>query len=176
MYNPECQSKNKTWTEICAYNGQTFDGKKSWSFYNINSNYNNLESARGFYIENGGTLYRINFNRNNEPYLSFTVDPDDLRMSKYDYLLQSYGTIVLEGKTRRAIRVQREGCEDHDYWVEGIGALRGEMEEKPLSWPGVYEPLYVELLECYEGFEKIYDINHFSDDLYTPEHTYFPAL
>lgn len=177
VYLPQYKAKESTWTEICAYNGMEFDGKKSWSFYDITANYLDPDAMSGIFVEDGATLTRFSFAQSTpKSYLCFTTSPEALRRSEYGYLLQSYGTIVVEGKTRRAIRIQREGVADHDFWIEGIGALRGEIFEHPFTWVGVHEPMYVEIVECYDGMEKIFDLKNFSEDLYTPEETFFPAL
>ena len=61
-----------------------------------------------------------------------------------------------------------------DYWVESIGPLR---DSEYSNIDGIQSPgpaYLVELLECYDGDEKIYDVKEFSHDLYTEIETFFP--
>ncbi len=106
----------------------------------------------------------------------------------------SKGIITLQGKQRRCTKVLVKAhwysgldYEATDYWVEGIGPLMGytrnfyngpfpssvsphtqftintyyEFEDQ--VWPWLNE-----VLECYDGDEKIYDYREFSPDLYFP--------
>ena len=106
----------------------------------------------------------------------------------------SKGIITLQGKQRRCTKVLVKAhwysgldYEATDYWVEGIGPLMGytrnfyngpfpssasphtqftintyyEFEDQ--VWPWLNE-----VLECYDGDEKIYDYREFSPDLYIP--------
>lgn len=88
----------------------------------------------------------------------------------------SRGTMVLMGKTRRAVKVwcgkSRDHISPYDYWVEGIGVLFGHDNiNYEVVWPTcAYDPrMSTELLQCYDGDTKIYDHREFSDDLYTAE-------
>ena len=90
--------------------------------------------------------------------------------------IQSKGTIVLSGKTRRATMVKVDRGSDgllYDYWVEGIGSLFNLMayhdETQQTTWLYNWMPMYEMLLECYDGDDKIYDHTEFSPDDYTPE-------
>lgn len=96
-------------------------------------------------------------------------------LTLFDITVISRGTITLMGKQRRAAKVWT-GCyfyenTPYDYWVEGIGPLfyitsnyNSTLPSAPLHvWSG-----HCKLLECYDGDEKIYDCNEFSEDLYTP--------
>lgn len=98
----------------------------------------------------------------------------------YTISLISKGTVVLWGKTRRAAMVKiyrpRAGCTLYDYWIEGIGPIFGVVpyfaDELPTTALVNWKPLYIRLLECYDGDEKIYDFRTFSPDRYTPEVVY----
>lgn len=89
----------------------------------------------------------------------------------------SRGTIVLQGKTRRAIKVWVDFNEKHrypyDYVVEGIGPLFGSEPIYSYSLvshgPEDEMLVYSRLLECYDGEEKIYDHREFNNALYVPE-------
>ncbi len=111
--------------------------------------------------------------------LSYDMNPQTDRISIGGFQVESRGTIVLQGKTRRVVKIRRginyENYDvPYDYWVEGIGQLFGwhpdyrtySIEHSP---DGFYR--YV-LLECYDGDEKIYDHREFSEYLYVPEVTF----
>lgn len=95
-----------------------------------------------------------------------------------EFKIISKGTIVLMGKTRRAALVKdtRYSSWDHyvyDLWVEGIGPLFGSkgfyVQVLPTMPRYCYRPMYVKMLECYDGDEKIYDHSEFSPERYKPE-------
>lgn len=101
-------------------------------------------------------------------------------MSKFKII--SKGTIVLMGKTRRAVLIKeiRDGAGKHyiyDLWVEGIGPLfgsKGFYEPGVPTTPRYYlRPMYVKMLECYDGDEKIYDHREFSPERYNPEVVFY---
>lgn len=115
---------------------------------------------------------------------------EDLSTDNFQrYVAVSRGIIVLQGKQRRCTKIlsnkgyQKPLCAV-DYWVEGIGPLFGMT---PYFWdgpfpsgggsavpngynvPGKMPYFWInELLECYDGDEKIYDYREFSPDLYHP--------
>lgn len=137
----------------------------------------------GSYYEDNGMIYRLgNYsipgtpNAQNSWIRAFEVCSDGV--AGYTNInIQSTGTIVLGGKTLRAVRIiaVRMFCYKSyvDYWVEGIGPLRdSEYRNVDMKCPGA--PYLVELLECYDGDEKIYDVKEFSHDLYTEIETFFP--
>ncbi len=84
----------------------------------------------------------------------------------------SKGTIVLMGKTRRAVKVSCQhysSPQEYDYWVEGIGSLFGMIPNYTyVTTLNAVVILYSQLLQCYDGDEKIYDYREFSHDLYQP--------
>lgn len=97
-------------------------------------------------------------------------DPASQQIPFSEIRAESRGTIVFQGKTRRATKLIKDTngqCEFVDYWVEGIGPLFGFAmkvnKAKPMSVKFVYK-----LLECWDGDEKIYDMREFNHDLYTP--------
>lgn len=95
-------------------------------------------------------------------------------------IAESRGTMVLMGKTRRAVKIIYDNGYDYgngrtrflDYWVEGIGSLFGNLFGVSLPISGMHNRYHI-LLECWEGNEKIYDHREFSHDLYTPTEVYF---
>ena len=105
--------------------------------------------------------------------LSYDITPQsymDILLDKEFIQLESRGTIVLQGKTRRAVKIRHEHIYMYhdvyyDYWVEGIGPLFGWHPDyrtysvMPTSSPDNIH-WYV-LLECYDGDEKIYDRREF---------------
>lgn len=101
----------------------------------------------------------------------------------YGTTIISRGTIVLQGKTRRAVKVWSDGwffidfpvADPYDYWVEGIGSLFGQMPYEAGMYPSQPPFMYMDryrLLECYDGDEKIYDYREFTPELYTEEEVF----
>lgn len=101
----------------------------------------------------------------------------------YNSIIISRGTIVLQGKTRRAVKVWSDGrffvdypdVDPYDYWVEGIGSLYGQMPYGYWVIPTTPTYNYMDryrLLECYDGDEKIYDYREFTPELYTEEEVF----
>ena len=115
----------------------------------------------------GGKEFKYAYDVNPQQGIVFVSPPTGLS-------ILSRGTIVLMGKTRRAAMVE---CVFNsftiiDYWVEGIGPLFGStvMHYEEMNSTILFSlPLYAELLECYDGNEKIYDYREFKPELYTPE-------
>lgn len=182
VYAPGYEVFSKTWTAICIPNGK-FDGYDTW--YTCNPGeiyvYYDPECVRE---ENGSVyIHMDDYDRETatshwEFKILYSINPVAEITDHYKNLIQSRGTIVVEGKTRRALRVINSHTK-YDYWVEGIGPIRGTSINYgpiPSCPPGMVRdcPLYVEIVECYEGEEKIFDINNFSDDLYIEEEEFFP--
>lgn len=97
----------------------------------------------------------------------------------------SQGTITLMGKTRRCVKVWCARNMDwrymfwdsfispYNYWVEGIGMLYIHYTTNSNIRSGFNGyPVYQQLLQCWDGDEKIYDYREFSDDLYKPEEVF----
>lgn len=118
--------------------------------------------------------------------LSCNVVPDHSETYEcygYGTTIISRGTIVLQGKTRRAVKVWSNGhffidypgVDPYDYWVEGIGSLLGQMPDKNYVYPSTATENWrgrYRLLECYDGDEKIYDYREFTPELYTEEEVF----
>ena len=111
---------------------------------------------------------------------AYEVDPQkDAENPEYGIqvvTIMSKGTVVLMGKTRRAVMVKiNRGYNGvlYDYWVEGIGPLFGNTVRHDQILPSTplynWLPMYSQLLECYDGDEKIYDYTEFKPELYKPE-------
>lgn len=112
---------------------------------------------------------------------AYEVDPQQGKQftdHMSEFKIMSKGTIVLMGKTRRAVLIKeiRDDAGKHyiyDLWVEGIGPLfgsKGFYEPGIPSTPRYYwRPMYVKMLECYDGEEKIYDHSEFTPERYNPE-------
>lgn len=100
---------------------------------------------------------------------------DKIDPTREDVVVVSKGTIVLMGKTRRAVKVYINNYRfkyHYDYWVEGIGPLFDGVPDYRIVRPSTILKRYSYLLECYDGDEKIYDFNEFDDSLYVPEEFY----
>lgn len=80
----------------------------------------------------------------------------------------SKGTIKLQGKLRRAVKVfcnYPRNKYQYDIWVEGIGSLFGGDPVHETVWPSTAKT-YRRLRECYENGEKIYDCSEFTPELF----------
>lgn len=123
----------------------------------------------------------------------FALDIDSRQSETFDCsvglpsVIISRGTIVLKGKTRRAIKVwcgfKQYYCDypetdPYDYWVEGIGSLFGQVavfyKIRPTT-PAMYWKKRHRILECYDGDEMIYDYSEFSPALYNEEEVFTDA-
>ncbi len=88
------------------------------------------------------------------------------------YQVIAVGTMVLQGKTRRARELFYHLSPIHnepyiDYWVEGIGSLRNRFLSYytgPL-WP-THHVEYMPLIECRDGDDKIYDYREYKPSLF----------
>lgn len=125
--------------------------------------------------EENGAVYDLQTNR--EFKLSYDITPQssETYMSPYfdSITIISRGTITLMGKTRRAVKVWSHRYEyvNYDYWVEGIGPLWGQISFYQTEMAGEISrnrQIYTQILECYEGDEKIYDHREFKPELYEP--------
>lgn len=99
---------------------------------------------------------------------------DEFNTSEEKFIVESRGTIVTMGKTRRALKVKVIGIfvgrPEYDYWVEGIGSVKyqdpywssGDM-------PTMSLPFDKRLLECWEGNTKIFDYKQFNEQTYKPD-------
>ena len=142
----------------------------------------------GAVSEEDGKAYFLSFDADNTDWcVMFDLNvrsADKIKAKTCTIQPLSRGTIVLMGRTRRAVKVKclrdtqlYHGGETYtypyDYWVEGIGMLYGHypMSVYPpaqSTFPNDYHPIYYRLRECWDGDEKIYDYREFNDDLYTP--------
>lgn len=92
-----------------------------------------------------------------------------------NYTVVGRGTIVLMGKTRRAVKVYcnyYRGEYQYDFIVEGIGPLFGAEPSYEKIQPTGSSVEWIRLLECYDGDEKIYDYEEFDASTYVPETFY----
>lgn len=83
-------------------------------------------------------------------------------------VIVSKGTIKLQGKMRRAVKVlcnYPRGKYQYDIWVEGIGALFCGEPVYAVALPS-FNGRYNRLRECYENGVKIYDCSEFTPELY----------
>lgn len=139
-----------------------------------------------FFVEENGVVYKRweffnhdTFENEIKHLYSYEVNPQENK-TLTDALHQtisfmSKGTVVLWGKTRRAamVKIHSYYYTLYDYWIEGIGPIFGVVPYDNNVLPTTalfnWKPIYVRLLECYDGDEKIYDFRTFSPDRYTPE-------
>ncbi len=104
----------------------------------------------------------------------YDVNPQSGMIVNANVKILGRGIITLMGKERRAAKVMKyiwypEGkTENIDYWVEGIGSLFGMIPDYTQVINSQPQFLYAQLLQCYDGDEKIYDYREFSHDLYQP--------
>lgn len=183
IYAPGCERFSETWTALCSPNGN-ISGRDTWAIYREGDEhvYGNPEWC--YAEDKDGSVYQRGSFEDDDPWTFdkiYFFDPNVELPGKSKIFVQSRGTIVLEGMTRRALRVKFSLIESgYDYWVEGIGPLNGSIIDYrtifPSCPPGTHEgaPKYVKVLECYDGSMKIFDVANFSDDLYTEEEVFFP--
>lgn len=97
----------------------------------------------------------------------------DKIISVEETVVESKGTIVIMGRTLRAVKVKYLSSyhiypRDYDYWVEGIGSVYGREPLYSMILPtGRYE-IDKALLECYDGDDKIFDYREFDESTYKP--------
>lgn len=142
-----------------------------------------------YYWEDNGKHYKRNpqdyIDHHNESWgLEFDIyatKADSIKDSYYLYPV-SRGTVVTMGKTRRALKVHipydmamynttkpygyiLRSKYEYDYIIEGIGFVYGHELCRRLVLPtGPFGPKYIRLLECWDGDEKIFDHNDFSEE------------
>lgn len=185
MWHPE---SNRMWGSIHGMHTEYFD-KEIEMDGGVAKRVKCVEcsSSEQFFKEENGVVYKrwVFFNHdtfeNETKYLySYEVNPQEnktLTDALYRTIsFMSKGTVVLWGKTRRAVmvKIDRDSLEPlYDYWIEGIGPIFGlvpyDDHVQPTTAIINWNPIYVRLLECYDGDEKIYDYRTFSPDRYTPE-------
>lgn len=89
------------------------------------------------------------------------------------FVVESKGTIVVMGKTRRALKMKYASWgvvypKDYDFWIEGIGQVYFRYID--YHWPQTTTVKHVKtfLMECYDGDKKIFDINEFDESTFEP--------
>ncbi len=127
------------------------------------------------WYEENGKVYDVNlgFDKNNQLNniltLAYTFYPESSDETDR-YSILSKGTVVCLGKTRRAVKTYTKYSPDHaDYYVEGIGSLRGSCLQYSMEMPSCPVPRCYILQQCYDGDELIYDIKDFSPEKYKEE-------
>ena len=183
IFVPGCERFSETWTALCSQNGNMF-GRDTWAIYREGSEhvYGNPEWC--YAEDEDGSVYQRGSFDDDDPWTFdkiYFFDPNVELPGQNKNFVQSRGTIVLEGMTRRALRVKFRNIESgYDYWVEGIGPLNGSIIDysiiHPSCPPGTCEgyPKYVKVLKCYDGDMLIYDASRMRDYLYTEEEVFFP--
>lgn len=141
--------------------------------------------------EDNDTVFQYTYNYHLSP-VDTIMDPNyddqwdrgmDLKRNPGEYVIgnrnclevESHGTVVVMGKTRRALKAKvvdsfGRDTQDYDYWIEGIGSTegivfdfyKGPMPTTVFSFPGI-------LLECWDGDEKIFDWKKFNPADYKAE-------
>lgn len=182
-------TKNKRWL-VWSKNGMTMTAFNDIFYYDesqtnshgdkcVHTESNNFLDR--YFVEDGSMVYvkvvgaGAGHEKQYHPYYDCYMlksDFDDINScdgytDKIDWTIESRGTIVLCGKTRRATKVV---CDDFvDYWVEGIGSLKCTyIQPDYLGGMNAYTHYTHTILECWDGNEKIYDAREFSHSLYTP--------
>lgn len=114
-------------------------------------------------------FFRLNWN--------LLADPGDIYETFDRIEVESRGTIIIMGKTLRAVKVRYVSSVhsyfiNHDYWVEGIGSIVGRTPDystvRP-SQPNFSHHVNRKLLECYDGETKIFDHKEFDESTYKPD-------
>lgn len=133
----------------------------------------------GFFMEGDGKISWLHYNSGGfEPYTlvdmnaEFGVIFDDSEVPCY---VVGRGTVVVKGKTRRALKVLVDTDSEYryypkfNYWIEGIGSIY-KIEPVYRHIYGSYNVVYID--KCWDGDELIFDMGEFSEDLFVEEESW----